>query len=173
MRIMLAVRHEGTPKLVGKVFDIDVGGGHPWRIFLHRETHASQAHRNLNSPGGVDLCVLDCLNDMDVAEVHHQRPSHHDTLVAPLAYFDEHAVPQRSGGRTRRFLAYPFWESYPDGHPAVAYRDPWISDPPLVLDPGPDLPPPRTRVQPGTGIVFRPVDLPPYTLPLPDPEPPA
>jgi hypothetical protein len=159
MKVVIEVVHHHQAKMVGKVFPVG-SRGEPTLIFFHSETHPSQAHRNLNSPGGVDVCVLDYLATIGVEWVHHHRPSDSATLVAPLWAFDHYAIPQRSGGRERRYLAYDYWDIFPVTHPAVAYEVPWIEDE-IVLDPGLDQrPAPRMKVARGTGVVS-------HTLPLP------
>jgi hypothetical protein len=155
MQIVLAVLHYGDPKMVGKVFGLGGGYRKPPLIFLHQETGGgSQAHTNLDSPGGVDVCVLDYLTTVGVVSVHFRRAKQRETLVAPLSIFDQYAPVQRSDGRERRYLPFPFWER----HLEIGYRDPWIEDT-LTLDPKLD-PTSRTRVLPGSGIIAQTYRLP-------------
>lgn len=106
--VRVNVRHEGRPKMVGKVFTL--GGGRP--IFYHEES-GTQQHVRFDSPGGIDRCVLDYCRDVGVQEVHHARPGKTGeavVLIAPLAAFL--ACPQRAryDGRDRVYLPRNQWQ---------------------------------------------------------------
>jgi hypothetical protein len=116
---MLQVKHNGKCKPVGKIYpDPKV------LTFLH-ETKANQRHKNLNSPGGIDTCVLDYL-------VRHKIPRivfYDKTLCRLYSILTTQAttlgVLQSSGGRMRAYIPAQHW-SIREG--VMRYPTPWISD---------------------------------------------
>jgi hypothetical protein len=115
---MLKVVHRGEAKHVGKVFP---ARGHD--IFLH-ESVSNQHHRNLDSPGGVDVCVVEYLGAIGVPEVHHYERDTKTLFVARLQLLEQNAIFQGSDGRFRLYLPTPFWIR----STGLDYTVPWVRD---------------------------------------------
>lgn len=114
-RCRLNVEHAGVVKMVGKVFAI--GGV---RVFCHEEVAPTQTLWKYDSPGGVDVAVLNWLREQGVSWIHHFK---RDTGVLYVAPTDIVAgAPQHFyDGRLRAFLPRNDWEER-----RLDYDIPWV-----------------------------------------------
>ncbi len=118
MHVVLQVRHKGKTKMVGKVFPVGKE-----LIFMH-EAAGNQWHINLNSPGGIDVAVIEWLLANKVDAVHHYDRDRNTLYVANTEDIDHYGVPQLSDGRYRLYLSAAGWAKYP-GKPS--YKVPWVT----------------------------------------------
>ncbi len=127
MKVVLSVYHDGKPKMVGKLFEY--GAGH---VFLHQES-GSQYHRNLDSPGGLDVVLVQYLEQLEPRQgpivIHHWDPGRNELLEATPATVTRDGIRQTYDRRDRYYLPYAFWRPVAGG-----YKIPWVN-PSHILDP--------------------------------------
>ena len=114
MNTVLQVWHNRAFKMVGKVLT-----HHGVRTFYHEES-GTQRHYAFNSPGGIDLVVLDWLEQHGVGVVHHSRRG--QLLTATVALIREYGAFQESDDRMRMYLSHDLWQ------PGEPYVTPWIEE---------------------------------------------
>jgi hypothetical protein len=112
-RYAIGVRHDGSLKMVGKAIAFTDADGQQ-RTALYHEATASQYHVKLDSPGGIDLAVIDHLEKNAIDQVHHYDKHSGVLLAAPVARFLAIDTPvQVSGGRARVYLPTAQWRRLP------------------------------------------------------------
>lgn len=120
MRKILKVKHRGTEKMVGKLFERD--GQH---YFLHEEKAPTQQHYTTNAPGGIDVDVIWQLGEWSPVTgrclVIHQN--NRRTLALHYDRFPVLEKPRNWDGRLRYFVDVGFWAE-------VSWVDPgpWIPE---------------------------------------------
>jgi hypothetical protein len=112
MQVVLKVVHNGRPMMVGKVFSIEYQNGSREDIFFHSDS-GTQQHFLLNSPGGVDQCVVDYLSRIGVKQIFHHSGGN-VLYVATLEDLIEYGIKGSYGGRRRLYLHERFWDK--QGH---------------------------------------------------------
>lgn len=141
MNVRFDVPHEGKAKMVGKLFEH--GGSH---YFLHEIKAESQGHRNLNSPGGLDVALIDKLLRLrpvvgEVTIIHRQKSGTWTTDPDTVRTCGLHV---QSGGRDRYFLEWAFWKPTP----VAITVNPHVTTTVLLDDPPPTTSKPREATPP-------------------------
>lgn len=123
--VVINVLHRGQPKMTGKVLlgvlEEVFGPEHAGPpVFYHQEVVQSQQHTKLNSPGGVDLCVLLYLLEHEVTTFLHES----DGVIWSAAVGDIIVLGDYEtwDERERVFLPWRYWCA----HGPRTFRVPWI-----------------------------------------------
>ena len=120
MQTVLRVEHNQETRMVGKVFLNQQA-----HVFYHADTTGTQVHKKLNSPGGIDRCVLEWLGNQFVEQIVHYNGKTKMTYETTLTKVLELGIDEASGGRHRRYLDFQHWAKSA-GPPSLPIPS-WIS----------------------------------------------
>lgn len=101
--VCLKVRHNGKPKVVGKIATIDGN-----EVFYHAH-RSSQRHRLLDALA-IDVSVLNWLKIHQIGEVHYYDVEQRILRVAWITDFLAVGIRKDWGNRDRYYLPLKFWE---------------------------------------------------------------
>ena len=120
MRVRVNIlKADGTEWMVGKVIPTVEGTD-----IFYQEDKGTHTHVQLNSPGGIDVAVLDWLDGLGVTEVHHYNKRTRKLYMTTTETIRQNGIKSTQAGLTRYFLPYPFWKM----SGKLNYVIPWCAD---------------------------------------------